>query len=51
MTKLNRIRRAVANLAVEDRRDFQRIDASPAIYDDGRWLEPSLALVNAPRYA
>jgi hypothetical protein len=48
MSKLNRIRRAVANLAVEDRPDFKRIDASPTRYDDGRWLEP---LVNAPRYA
>jgi hypothetical protein len=51
MTKLNRIRRAVANLAVEDRPHFKRIDASRAMYDDGSWLEPAVALVNAPRYA
>ena len=37
---LQRLRRAVANLAAEDRPDFKRIDASPAKYDDGSWLPP-----------
>ena len=37
---LNRIRRAVSVLAVEDRPDFKRVDASPARYDDGAWLRP-----------
>ena len=35
---LRRIRQAVAGLAAEDRPDFKRIDASPARYDDGSWL-------------
>jgi hypothetical protein len=36
---ISRLRRAVASLAPEGRPDFKRIDASPARYDDGRWLE------------
>ena len=37
---INRIRRAVATLAVEDRPTFKSVDASPARYDDGAWLRP-----------
>jgi hypothetical protein len=37
---LRRLRRAVGDLAAEDRPAFKRIDASPARYDDGSWLEP-----------
>jgi hypothetical protein len=48
---LTRLRRAVASLAVEDRPNFKRVDASRAVYDDGSWLEPSLSTVSAPRYA
>ena len=48
---LTRLRRAVASLAVEDRPNFKRVDASRAVYDDGSWLEPSVATVNTPRYA
>jgi len=36
---LSRFRRTVASLAVEDRPGFKRVDASPALYDDGSWLE------------
>jgi hypothetical protein len=36
---LSRIRRAVSSLAPEGRPEFKRIDASPARYDDGSWLE------------
>jgi hypothetical protein len=36
---LLRIRRAVRDLAPEGRPAFKRIDASPARYDDGSWLE------------
>jgi hypothetical protein len=36
---LRRFRRAVAVLGTEDRPDFKRVDASPALYDDGSWLE------------
>ena len=50
-TTLTRLRRAVAALAVEDRPNFKRVDASRAVYDDGSWLEPSLSTVSAPRYA
>jgi hypothetical protein len=48
---LTRLRRAVATLAVEDRPNFKRVDASRAVYDDGSWLEPSLSTVSTPRYA
>jgi hypothetical protein len=41
MTKtMRRFRSAVAGLAAEDRPSFKRVDASPAKYDDGSWLEP-----------
>ena len=39
-SKLSRFRRAVSVLAVEDRPDFKRVDASPVAYDDGSWLRP-----------
>jgi hypothetical protein len=48
---LTSLRRAVASLAVEDRPNFKRIDASRAVYDDGSWLEPSLSVATTPRYA
>jgi hypothetical protein len=35
---LDRLRRAVADLAAEDRPHFKRIDVSPARPDDGSWL-------------
>ena len=38
-TTLRRFRLAFSNLAAEDRPAFKRVDASPARYDDGRWLE------------
>ena len=37
---LLRLRRAVSNLAAEDRPAFKRVDASPVAYDDGAWLRP-----------
>jgi hypothetical protein len=36
---LRRFRVAFRNLAPEDRPAFKRVDASPARYDDGSWLE------------
>jgi hypothetical protein len=36
---VSRFRRAVSALAAEDRPGFKRVDASPARYDDGSWLE------------
>ena len=39
-SKLERFRRAVSVLAVEDRPAFKRVDASPVAYDDGAWLRP-----------
>jgi hypothetical protein len=38
--KLRRLRTALSNLVAEDRPEFKRIDASPALPDDGSWLEP-----------
>jgi hypothetical protein len=38
MTYLRRIRLALSELVAEDRPAFKRIDASPALADDGRWL-------------
>jgi hypothetical protein len=35
---LRRLRRAITVLGAEDRPGFKRIDASPALYDDGSWL-------------
>jgi len=37
---LHRLRRNVAFLGAENRPEFKRIDASPALYDDGSWLTP-----------
>jgi hypothetical protein len=37
----SRVSRAVSALAVEDRPNFKRVDASSARYDDGSWLEPA----------
>jgi hypothetical protein len=37
---LRRLRRAVSELGTEDRPNFKRVDASPALYDDGSWLKP-----------
>jgi hypothetical protein len=37
---LRRLHRAVVLLGAEDRPDFKRVDASPALYDDGSWLTP-----------
>jgi len=38
---LRRLRRTVGNLVAEDRPGFKRVDASPALYDDGAWLKPN----------
>ena len=46
-----RLRRAVATLAVEDRPNFKRVDASRAVYDDGSWLDPALHTVKVRHYA
>ncbi len=37
---LRRFRRAVTTLGTEGRPEFKRVDASPALYDDGSWLTP-----------
>ena len=37
---LRRLRRVVTDLGTEDRPEFKRVDASPALYDDGSWLSP-----------
>ena len=37
-SKLRRLRLAVSALGAEDRPGFKRVDASPALYDDGSWL-------------
>ena len=37
---LRRFRQAVSVLGTEDRPNFKRVDASPALYDDGSWLTP-----------
>jgi hypothetical protein len=37
---LRRIGRALSDLVAEDRSGFKRIDASPALADDGAWLKP-----------
>ena len=41
MHRLRRIRLALSELVAEDRDGFKRVDASPALYDDGRWLRSS----------
>ena len=38
-TVFRRIRNAVANLAIEDRPHFKRVDVSRVSYDDGAWLQ------------
>jgi hypothetical protein len=40
---LRRLRTAVANLGADSRPDFKRVDASPALYDDGSWLTTKTA--------
>jgi hypothetical protein len=42
-TLLRRLRDTVNQLGAESRPDFMRIDASPALYDDGSWLTPKTA--------
>jgi hypothetical protein len=42
-TLLRRFRNTVAQLGADSRPDFKRIDASPALYDDGSWLTPKTA--------
>lgn len=42
-TLLRRFRDAVAQLGADSRPEFKRIDASPALYDDGSWLTPKTA--------
>jgi len=37
--KFRRLRRALSNLPAETRPEFKRVDASPALYDDGSWLK------------
>jgi hypothetical protein len=39
MSRLRRLRRAAGNAVAETRPEFKRIDASPARYDDGSWLQ------------
>jgi hypothetical protein len=39
-SSLSRVRRALADLVIDDRSSFKRIDASPARYDGGEWLKP-----------
>jgi hypothetical protein len=39
-TTLRRFRTALSSLVAEDRPGFKNLDASPARYDDGAWLEP-----------
>lgn len=36
---LFRVRGALTGLVAEDRPSFKRLDASPARYDDGSWLQ------------
>jgi hypothetical protein len=35
---IRRVGLAVSGLVAEDRREFRRLDASPAKYDDGAWM-------------
>jgi hypothetical protein len=39
-TTLRRLRSALSDLVAEDRSGFKRLDASPALPDDGAWLKP-----------
>jgi len=36
---IRRIRRSASDLVADTRPGFNRIDASPARYDDGSWLK------------
>ena len=36
---LHRLRRGLSALVAEDRDGFKRLDASPALPDDGAWLK------------
>jgi hypothetical protein len=38
MSMLRRLRLAVSALGAENRPEFKRVDASPAMPDDGSWL-------------
>lgn len=38
-TSLRRLYRYVSGIPAEDRPGFKSIDASPARYDDGAWLQ------------
>jgi hypothetical protein len=38
MNRLQKIRLALSGLVAEDRPAFKRVDASPALSDDGSWL-------------
>jgi hypothetical protein len=40
---LRRFRTALTHLGSETRPEFKRVDASPALYDDGSWLTPKHA--------
>jgi hypothetical protein len=37
---LRTLRTAFSGLGAETRPNFKRVDASPALYDDGSWLKP-----------
>jgi hypothetical protein len=37
-TFLRRVRRSASHLVADSRREFKRVDASRAKYDDGAWL-------------
>ena len=37
-TFLRRARRSASGLVADSRREFKRVDASRALYDDGSWL-------------
>jgi hypothetical protein len=37
---LRRFRNTLVLRGAEDRPEFKRLDASPALYDDGSWLTP-----------
>ena len=40
---LRRLRSAVTLFGTDSRPEFKRVDASPALYDDGSWLTPKTA--------
>jgi hypothetical protein len=40
---LRRLATAVTQLGADSRPEFKRVDASPALYDDGSWLTPKTA--------